>query len=577
VTDAQENLSRDVRDDHGVTGPVARTFEWEYGEPLPADLAAPMQAEDAMLRSALALTAALDLDRVCEAMLAAVERVFDAPSSWIVLSDQNGARLRVSLFRGAGKEAFSGTEISPNQGLVGYVFSHRRVVFVPDVRTETRWYDPPKVHGSSLRSALIVPLVFADQVTGVIGLDSPRYTAERPPTAEDLRRLRILAAQASIGIANARLYEASQEDRRRMRTLLKQRRELRGRLTLLRTEVDGERGSTEFVGEHPAVRDLLAEVQQVAGADLTVLLLGETGTGKELIARTLHAQSTRTSRSFVPVNCAAMPQTLIESELFGHERGAFTGAQARKPGRFELANRGTLFLDEIGDLPLEAQAKLLRVLQDGIVQRIGSTDSIKVDVRVIAATNQDLATLVGDGRFRADLFYRLNVFPLRIPALRERREDIPILARHFISRCAARLNRRITAVEEDVWDQLQRYDWPGNVRELQNVIERAIILAGPDGVLRSSAIRLDLLPPLASPAPAPAREHPHTPGAPDPQASDPVTLSDTERRAILTALRRCRGRVSGKSGAASLLGLKPTTLHAKMKKLGISRDDVWDS
>jgi formate hydrogenlyase transcriptional activator len=313
---------------------------------------------------------------------------------------------------------------------------------------------------------------------------------------------------------------------------------------------------------------VLAEIEQVAASDVTVLILGETGTGKELLARALHERSRRAARSFVPVNCAAMPETLIESEMFGHERGAFTGAHIRKLGRFELAHRGTLFLDEIGDLPASAQAKLLRVLQDGEVYRVGSTQPTTVDVRLVAATNKDLGARVVERAFRDDLFYRLSVFPIRVPPLRERPEDVPVLARHLALQCARRLGKRIEGIEQMAVDALAAYSWPGNVRELQNVIERAVILTlGP--VLTAEAIQLDRAHAptvLAAPPPTASPESEDRPQG--------ATLADAERVAIVHALRRAEGRVSGRGGAAALLGLKPTTLHAKMKKLGVRRADA---
>jgi transcriptional regulator with GAF, ATPase, and Fis domain len=288
----------------------------------------------------------------------------------------------------------------------------------------------------------------------------------------------------------------------------------------------------------------------VADTDSTVLVTGETGTGKELVVHAIHGLSRRKDKLLVKVNCAALPAGVIESELFGHEKGAFTGALTRKVGRFEFANRGTLFLDEVGDLPLELQAKLLRVLQDGEFERVGGTQTLKVDVRLIAATNHDLERAVREERFRADLYYRLNVFPILIPPLRERRQDVPRIARHFATLYASRMGRQVGPLNAEVLDRLTAYDWPGNVRELQNVIERAVIL--------SSKGRFEL---AALPA-APAGRS---------QTQPSRSLEEVERQHITAVLEETKWRVSGEHGAAKILGLKRTTLEARMKKLGIIR------
>jgi PAS domain S-box-containing protein len=318
----------------------------------------------------------------------------------------------------------------------------------------------------------------------------------------------------------------------------------------LQDEVREASGPDEPVGRSLAIRRVLRSVEQVAPTDSTVLVTGETGTGKELIARALHLQSRRKDAALVKVNCAAIPAALIESDLFGHEKGAFTGAVARKIGRFELAHGGTLFLDEIGELPLDLQPKLLRALQEGEIERVGSTRTIAVDVRVIAATNRDLAAAAREGRFRADLFYRLNVFPIELPPLRERREDIPVLVAHFVRKHAAKLGRRIERVPERLMAALAAHAWPGNVRELEHVVERAMIVSeGPElaGVewLRPS-----------DPGPSPARLG---------------TLEEVERAHIVAVLESTGWRVSGAGGAAELLGLRPTTLEYRMKKLGVQR------
>jgi len=299
---------------------------------------------------------------------------------------------------------------------------------------------------------------------------------------------------------------------------------------------------------------VLQQVDTVAPTDSTVLIQGETGTGKELIARAIHDRSGRRERTFVKINCAAIPLGLLESELFGHEKGAFTGAIARKIGRFELAHHGTLFLDEIGDIPLELQPKLLRVLQEQEFERLGSPHTQRVDVRVIAATNQDLGQMVGEGKFRSDLFYRLNIFPIALPSLRDRAEDIPLLARYFTSKYSRRMNKHIERIAPDTLEALTRYPWPGNVRELQNYIERAVILA-IDAQLRTP--------------PPEAKSNGSQPGSTDDLRT--TTLREAERRHIVQALRQSNWVVGGPTGAAARLGMKRTSLLYRMEKLGISR------
>lgn len=319
--------------------------------------------------------------------------------------------------------------------------------------------------------------------------------------------------------------------------------------------VDGfqiEHDSEEIIGESPALKEVLQQVEIVAPTDATVLLQGETGTGKELIAHAMHRLSARRDHTFVKVNCAAIPSGLLESELFGHERGAFTGAIAQTIGRFELAHQGTFFLDEIGDIPLELQPKLLRVLQEQEFERLGSTRTRRVDVRIVAATNRDLAQLVTEGKFREDLYYRLNVFPLTVPPLRERVEDIPLLVRHFVHTYARRLRKRIDTIPAEVLGTLASYLWPGNVRELQNVIERAVILT-PDTELR--------LPPAEWQRSRPAGD----------TATSRRTLEAVKREHIQQMLRGAHWVIGGPHGAAAQLGLRRTTLLYRMEKLGIPR------
>ena len=341
----------------------------------------------------------------------------------------------------------------------------------------------------------------------------------------------------------------------------------RGRADLQLEERDGSfkldeslRPELQFegiIGCSPSLREVFAQLNIVAPTDSTVLILGETGTGKELVARALHNRSSRRDRPFVRVNCAAIPSGLLESELFGHERGAFTGAIARKVGRFELANGGTIFLDEIGDIPLELQPKLLRVLQEQEFERLGSTQTLRVNVRVVAATSRNLPQMVAEREFRGDLYYRLNVFPIRLPALRERVGDIPLLVRHFVQVCARRMQKSIDRVSSESMNALLRFSWPGNVRELQNFIERAVIFS-PGKSLRAPVDELEQPDPISD-------------ASAEGLASKVVTLKDAEREHILQALAETNWMIGGLKGAAARLGLKRTTLISKMQRLGISR------
>lgn len=313
----------------------------------------------------------------------------------------------------------------------------------------------------------------------------------------------------------------------------------------------------QFIGESARFKAALAQVETVAPAECAVLVQGETGTGKELIAQAIHARSRRSRGPFIKLNCAAIPAGLLESELFGHERGAFTGALTQRLGRFQLANGGTLFLDEIGELPIELQPKLLRALQELEFERLGSSQTIHVDVRIVAATNQNLSRMVSERRFRADLYYRLNVFPIQLPALRERVEDIPVLVWHFVREFAGRMNKTIDEIAEPVMDVLCRYSWPGNIRELQNVIQRAVLLT--EG--RQLQPRLSELTSLATVKPSAAYQ----------------TLAEMERVHITETLQKANWVVGGRTGAAAKLGLPRTTLIARMRKLGISRNPLESS
>lgn len=337
----------------------------------------------------------------------------------------------------------------------------------------------------------------------------------------------------------------------------KLKEQLQAENVYLREEIQGSHNFEEIVGQSDALAQTKRRVEQVAGTDATVLVLGETGVGKELIVRAIHNLSERSERPLVKVNCASLPSTLIESELFGHEKGAFTGASARRIGRFELAHGGTIFLDEIGELPLELQAKLLRVIQEGELERLGSSRTIEVDVRIVAATNRDLAKAVWAGDFRDDLYYRINVFPVNVPPLRDRKEDIPRLVGHFVEKFSAKLGKSIEEIPESVQATLQDYDWPGNVRELANVIERALILT------TGTTLRVDEALEIRPPVP--------TATAATSATSDGRTLDQVERDHIVNVLEQTEWRVEGDQGAAVILGLHPNTLRSRVKKLGISK------
>jgi formate hydrogenlyase transcriptional activator len=335
---------------------------------------------------------------------------------------------------------------------------------------------------------------------------------------------------------------------------------LRQEVDYLRGEIKGDRNLRTLSGDSAAMKQVRQAIGQVAATDSTVLILGETGTGKELVARAIHQLSPRREHLLVSLNCAALSPTLLASELFGHEAGAFTGASKRRLGRFELAHRGTLFLDEVAELPAEVQVLLLRVLQERTIERVGGNQPIALDVRVIAATHQDLAALVQAGRFRADLFYRLNVFPIHVPALRERPDDIPDLARHFLHHFNRRMNKQVQYIDAESMRLLQAYPWPGNVRELENIVERAMIGTAGDTLAIDPRW-------LAAPSTASSTASLIPP-------SGPPGLEDIERQTIAAALARCHGRIYGPAGAAAALQLKPTTLYSKMRKLGIRKHPV---
>jgi len=389
----------------------------------------------------------------------------------------------------------------------------------------------------------------------------------RVRTHAQLRQLQLEAAEA-----NLRLEKSVAERTQELKSALEEVERLKTRLeqenTYLRQEISENTHHHEIIGNSPALRAALANVDLVADAGTSVLIHGETGTGKELIARALHERSRRRARPMVKLNCSAISAGLVESELFGHVKGAFTGAVDRRVGRFELANSGTIFLDEVSELPLDTQTKLLRVLQEGEFEPVGSSKTVSVDVRVIAATNRDLQKDVAAGRFRADLYYRLNVFPIVVPALRNRREDIPVLAQHFLERFARKFGKPLKRVDQESLRRLQEYSWPGNIRDLQNTIERAAILSQGDSLRVSWA--LEGASPAAQDAPV------SSPVNGESRAGDSTSLAEMERQHILAILKKTRGVIEGPAGAARLLNLKPSTTRFRIKKLGITRQQFED-
>jgi len=391
------------------------------------------------------------------------------------------------------------------------------------------------------KSNVTLPLIVSGHVIGALAFASMRV--ERPWTPDVLNRLSVVAQVFANALARKRTETE-------LRRVLAENARLRDRLTgenvYLRNEIRARRGR-EITGESLVMRQVLEQIEQVAPTGATVLFLGETGTGKELIAAAIHERSPRAGRAMVRVNCAAIPGSLIESELFGREKGAYTGATTRQIGRFEVADESTIFLDEIGELPGDVQVKLLRVLQERQIERLGSPRPIDINVRVIAATNRDLERAVAEGTFREDLYYRLNVFPILVPPLRERPDDIPILTWSFVDEFAKALGKRIESIPKEQLLALQRYAWPGNVRELRNVIERAVIVStGPRLIVEPPRARFNA-------------------------ARRSVRLTDVERDHIRAVLEKAGWRVRGRGGAAELLGLKPSTLEGRMAKLEIRR------
>jgi formate hydrogenlyase transcriptional activator len=494
-----------------------------------------------------AVISKLDLRELFSAITACLRRVMQFAHISLALYERESNQLRIHALefpqgRGVVHENIAvPLETAP----AGVAFASRKPVLVDSIDTEKFPSEIARLLvAEGIKSTCSIPMTSRGQALGTLSVGSRQEAAF---TEEDARLLTQVTNQFAMAVENALAY----------REIAELKDKLSEEKLYLQDEIRSEHHFGEIIGESPALRHILRQVETVASTDSTVLLLGETGTGKELIARAIHNLSSRRDRTLVKVNCAAIPTGLLESELFGHEKGAFTGAVAQRIGRFELANRGTIFLDEVGDIPLELQPKLLRVLQEQEFERLGSTRTMRVDVRLVAATNANLVQRVTEKQFRSDLYFRLNVFPILIPPLRERRDDIPLLVRHFVQQYGRRMKKSIETIPVTAMKVLSDYHWPGNIRELENFIERAVILS------RGSKLE----PPLGELL----RQNKSSSAV---SANNSGTLEEAEREHVLRALEDSNWVVGGPAGAATRLGMKRTTLHSLMRRLGISRPGI---
>jgi formate hydrogenlyase transcriptional activator len=505
----------------------------------------PLAGAEARLRLLLDLTnsmvAQVELNDVLREVTIGARRLMQSDFALLGLLDSQSGRLRVNAFEFADDSVLDAEAVNSfGEALAAHLFSTSKswTGISADLLVGVDLNDDRKWAAVGFKSGCcILPLVIGDRALGILALGKREKTAY---TQDEVDFLTQVSGQIAIAVKNSLVAG----ELRKLRDNFGEDR------VGLEDEIGSELNFEEIVGRSAALQRVLRQVEVVAPTDSGVLIQGETGTGKELIARAIHNLSARRDRPFIKVNCAAIPSGLLESELFGHEKGAFTGAIMRKAGRFEVADKGTLFLDEVGDIPLELQPKLLRVLQEHEFERLGSSRTQQVDVRVIAATHRDLKQMVEEGRFRSDLFYRLYVFPLPVPPLRDRREDIPILVRHYVNKYARRMNRRIETISSPVMEAFASYTWPGNVRELQNFIERAVILS-PGSNLR---------PPLAELRQTTTQS----------RSSKLSTLEEVEREHVLRAIRESNWIIGGPNGAAARLGMKRTTLAYRIRKLNIS-------
>jgi transcriptional regulator with GAF, ATPase, and Fis domain len=480
----------------------------------------------------------LDIGKLLSTIGSCIRQVKEFDYASLAQYDSETKMFRMYSLDGGAKSLTDADEFLPVVGSpAGWAYTSRRPLLFTGSPGEKLPVDLPRnLAEASVKSGCWIPLIGQEGALGVLNIFSRRAGAF---SEDDLGTLSQMASQIAVALGNAETFRRMSEMNQR----------LADEKQYLEEELRTENSFDEIVGESKPLKRVLKQIETVAPTDSTVLILGETGTGKELLARAVHDLSSRRGHPFVRINCAAVPAGLLESELFGYEKGAFTGAIAQRIGRFELAHEGTLFLDEVGEIPLDLQSKLLRVLQEKQFERLGSNRTITTDVRIVAATNRDLGKLTALGQFRSDLFYRLSVFPVVIPPLRERGNDIPLLVQYFLSKFATRMKKSIDTVSASTMQLLCRYSWPGNVRELEHMIERAVILSrGPE--LRISAIEF------------PAEELTTPP---------PGRLEDIEREHIIRVLRETQGKIGGPGGAAERLGMNRTTLNSRIQKLGISR------
>jgi formate hydrogenlyase transcriptional activator len=497
-----------------------------------------------------AVVSNLDLDDLFPAVSACLRTVIQHDSSALVLADREMRRYRVHALSFAKNESFvqegrveSDSCMKSPDAIA--IITRKPVVFGEEDLKNLCSESPAAQHlvAQGVKAFCSVPLLSHDRALGALNMGRHREDTFNP---EDIELLGEVAKQVTIAVENSLAF----------RQVVDRENKLTEEKLYLQDEIRTEYNFEEIIGESPALKRILEQVQTAAPTDSTILILGETGTGKELIARAIHNLSSRRERTLVKVNCAAIPTGLLESELFGHEKGAFTGAIAQRVGRFELAHRGTLFLDEVGDIPLELQPKLLRVLQEQEFERLGSARTTRVDVRLVAATNGDLAQRVANNQFRSDLYYRLNVFPVVMPPLRERRDDIPLLVRYFAQKYARRMKKPIDSIPLKAMRALTEYHWPGNIRELENFIERAVILS------RGTELQI-----------SPNEFKQRTKAVSVGHSSSSSTLEQAEREHILRALGETSWVIGGRAGAAARLGMKRTTLQSLMRRLGIARSN----